>query len=189
MPATIGTEHLLGPLLLLTQPHTTQSAFHVAAGVQLKKPLVGSQFGPIINDMGTSGDVAGDNWAGSLTVGTQRSHLVTTQKQMLQGPPLATGKDLPSTQALWNYFWDRAHPPPYCQQLLTEALTLLKPAAAPHQFQAILEALSDVPSRLSPFWRSGLWSHWRETFCKLLHIYTPVPVAGAGGIMGLKART
>lgn len=70
MPASIGTEHLLGALLLLTQPHTAQCTFHVAAGVQFKKLLVWSQFGPIINDAGTSGGVTGDNWAGSPTVGT-----------------------------------------------------------------------------------------------------------------------
>lgn len=80
MPASLGKEHLLGSLLLLTQPHTTLCTFHVAAGVQFKKLLVWSQFGPIINDVGTSGDVTGDNRAGSLTLGTtDQSHLVTTQ--------------------------------------------------------------------------------------------------------------
>lgn len=101
----IGMEHLLGSLLLLTQPHTTQSTFHAAAGVQCKKPLVWSQCGPIINDTGTSGDVVGGAWAGSLAVGTHRSHLVTTQTQILQRPRLANGKDRPSTQTLRNYFW------------------------------------------------------------------------------------
>jgi hypothetical protein len=36
----------------LTQPHTTKHTLHAAAGVQLKKLLVESQFGPITNDVG-----------------------------------------------------------------------------------------------------------------------------------------
>ena len=64
--------------LLLTQPHATQCTCDVAAGVQFKKLLVWSQFGPLTNEAGTSGDVAGDDWAGSLTAGTHRSHLVIT---------------------------------------------------------------------------------------------------------------
>lgn len=77
MPAVRRREHLLGPLLL-TQPHATQCTCDVAAGVQFKKLLVWSQFGPLTNEAGTSGDVAGDDWAGSLTAGTHRSHLVIT---------------------------------------------------------------------------------------------------------------
>lgn len=58
-----GTEHLLGPLLLLSQPHTALCTFYVAAGVQFKEPLVCSQFGPVTNDAGTSGDTGlGPSW-------------------------------------------------------------------------------------------------------------------------------
>lgn len=79
MPAVIGREHLLGSLLL-TQPHATPCTCDVAAGVQFKKPLVWGQFGPRTNEAGTSGDVAGDDWAGPLMARTHRSHLGITHK-------------------------------------------------------------------------------------------------------------
>lgn len=99
MPAIIGRNICLAPS---SSPNRT---FHVAAGVQLQKPLVWSPFGPIINDMGTSGDVAGDNGGGSLTVGT---HITFGHHTKTDAPGAClhwpAAKTFPPLR-LWNYSW------------------------------------------------------------------------------------
>lgn len=180
MPASIGTEHLLGALLLLTQPHTAQCTFHVAAGVQFKKLLVWSQFGPIINDAGTSGGVTGDNWAGSPTVGTtdhiwlpHRSRGFRDLHWPLARPCLYSG-----SPELFLVMEAAFHPT--ASHISLRHRLCVKPSVAPHRpLPPTPEVLTDMPSPVPALEEQGSGHTECLPFADFAGLSCPCPHASA----------